>query len=560
MCPLTQNEILTLVEDTLQGLNDAKRLAAFLHQRTDGNPLFVKQLVLFMHEAGLLSQRADQTWVVAADATLEKELPGTIVDLYEKRLKSWPPEFQKTISRAACLGNGFDLDTLAIVTSAPIEECRTLLQTAVKSHMVEPARSKGPGGEKSNQVYAFLHDRIQQAAHNLIDKQSLPSIRLKMGRLLLNRLSPEQLDQQIFAVAAHFNAGRQDITSREETIRAIELNLLAARKSRSATDYQAMLEFHRAASAFFEETKVTDWLWTHRHDLILQLFKERSESEFLEGDKSEAERCLRIAVERANTALEKAQVLNQVIVHHTLLGRYPEAIDAARQALALFDISLPENDFEVARDAEIAAVRQQLAHRSVETLRELPVMSDADMCMATKILITMGPPCYRSHQKLWSVLVPKVVNLTLRYGHIPQLGYSHTAFAGLLGWVDNDYKTAKAFGELASDLMDQHFPSPTDQSVFYLMIGSSCRHWFKHLKVASEDYAEAYEIGVRSGNLQYAAYAFGHNMYCRYYQGVPLRVLSQETRRALDFSRTRLNQWGIDLFQGGGAPVWLVDG
>jgi PAS domain S-box-containing protein len=144
-----------------------------------------------------------------------------------------------------------------------------------------------------------------------------------------------------------------------------------------------------------------------------------------------------------------------------------------------------------------------------------------------------------------------VVNLTLRYGNIPQVGYSHTAFGGLLGWVDDDYASAKEFGELATRLMTGTFQSPSDQSVFYLMIGSSIRHWFKHLSYGSQDYTDAYEIGLRSGNLQYAAYAFGHNMYCRFYQGVPLAGLIQESQFSLEFSQSRLNQWAIDLLEGG---------
>ena len=148
-------------------------------------------------------------------------------------------------------------------------------------------------------------------------------------------------------------------------------------------------------------------------------------------------------------------------------------------------------------------------------------------------------------------MVPIVVGLTLKYGNIPQVGYSHTAFGGLLGWVDDDYASAKKFADVATQLMTEKFSIPSDQSVFYLMIGSSIRHWFKHLQYSSQDYIDAYEIGLRSGNLQYAAYAFGHNMYCRFYQGVSLEALSLETQRSLEFGKTRHNQWAIDLFKGG---------
>jgi PAS domain S-box-containing protein len=144
-----------------------------------------------------------------------------------------------------------------------------------------------------------------------------------------------------------------------------------------------------------------------------------------------------------------------------------------------------------------------------------------------------------------------VVNITLKHGHTPQVGYSYTAFAGLLGWVDNDYATGKELVDLATQLMSKPMASPSDQAVFHLMVGSSARHWYQHLACSSQDYAEAYRVGVQSGNLQYAAYAFGHNMYCCFFQGMELEQLIHESKISLEFSHTRKNQWAIDLLEGG---------
>lgn len=105
--------------------------------------------------------------------------------------------------------------------------------------------------------------------------------------------------------------------------------------------------------------------------------------------------------------------------------------------------------------------------------------------------------------------------------------------------------------ELATQLMSDSRTSASEKSVFHLMIGSSVRHWFEHLRQSSEDYAAAFQTGSQSGNLQYAAYAFGHNMYCRFYQGTQLDVLIRETQSSQAFSLSRHNQWAIDLLDGG---------
>ena len=154
-----------------------------------------------------------------------------------------------------------------------------------------------------------------------------------------------------------------------------------------------------------------------------------AETEFLEGDPEKAAQCVRCAVANAQTPIEKAEALANLIIQYTLQANYAQAIATGREALAALGVTLPENEFDIARDIEIAEIKRLVAGRSLDDLLALPEATDATMRTVAKVLITMGPPCYRSHQQLWSVVVPKVVQLTLRYGHIPQIGYSHTAFA-----------------------------------------------------------------------------------------------------------------------------------
>jgi hypothetical protein len=385
----------------------------------------------------------------------------------------------------------------------------------------------------------------------LIGEEHHSEILFKIGKLLLAKLSPEQLNERFFEVVNNLNAGIDQIENTGEREKLFRLNIQAARKAYAAIAYSAALHFYRKAEKILEKEDFSERMWEHHHELLMSYLNERAVCEFLEGDQKIAEQCVHQAVKNANSTVEKAEAYNILIVQYTLQARYQEAIASGKSALKALGIILPEKDYDKSRDLEIAKVKEQLKNKEISSLSQLPVMSNPEMLTACKILITMGPPCYRSHQKLWSVMVPIVVGLTLKYGNIPQVGYSHTAFGGLLGWVKGDYASAKKFADVATQLMTEKFSIPSDQSVFYLMIGSSIRHWFKHLKYSSQDYIDAYEIGLRSGNLQYAAYAFGHNMYCRFYQGVSLEALNLETQRSLEFSKTRHNQWAIDLFTGG---------
>jgi signal transduction histidine kinase/CheY-like chemotaxis protein len=461
-----------------------------------------------------------------------------------------PLDTIEVIKLAAAIGNQFDLKTLSIISETSQANTLTHLWPAINEGLILPMDDNYKWVQEQEQKLAFfrfLHDRVQQAAYALIDDSKKKTVHLSIGRLLLNNTSLETEPEKLFKILDHLNMARSLILEPQQLLELAQLNLMAGIKAKQATAYAASLQYLVIGMSCLSEQA-----WEDNYDLALALHKERAGLEFLNGHFEESERLIHQTVERVKTPLEKAEVLHILIVQYTLSARYPKAIETGRQALALLGIDLADDNFEQVRDQEMLEIKAMIGDRTIASLFELPIMTDPIYMMAVKLLITMGPPCYRSHQRLWGVIVAKVVHLTLQYGHVPQIGYSHTAYGGLLGYVWQDYTTGKELGKLATRLMTEKLTdSSAAQSVFYLMIGSSVRHWYEPLQHATQDYQKAYHIGLESGNLQYAVYAFGHNMYCRFYQGVNLLELFTEIDGYLSFCRSRKNQWGIDLMEAG---------
>ncbi len=545
---LSQDDVRAWAEDIFKPeVANLDGLSALIHRQTEGNPFFIQASFDFLQDSEQLYFSSDAgRWEWKDWDSISEYLPDNVVTLYRNRLLRLDRMSRDLFARAACLGNRFDIESLATIGLRPVEECRRILSR--QDELVVPL---GAADATEPTWFKFVHDRIQQAAHGLIPPRELPAVHLTIGRLLLARFGPDHIDARVFEVAGHLNTGQPLIEDPAEMVRSVELNVAAARRARSSTAWSSALHFHRAAGKFLAVPGFADALWSDHHELAFSFFLEWAESEFLEGDRATSRSLIDQALERAKSPTERAAAFNLLIVQNTLRARYEEAISAGIQALSALEITLPMDDYETARDAEIALVRSNLAGRSVSSLARLPVMSRPEMTLAAKILIAMGPACYRSHQRLWGVIVPKVVNLTLQYGNIPEVSYSHPALAGLLCWVADDFSLAKELSELATHLMTHVFDSPSDRSVYSLMIGSSVRHWFRHLRAGTEDYADANESGLQSGNLQYSSYAFGHNMYCRFYQGAALGDLIRETKGSLAFSESRHNQWAISLVEGG---------
>lgn len=546
-----------LLSDTFEPeIRNSEELANLIHKKTTGNPFFIHSLLNHLKEIGLLwNDETNNQWTWEITQLNQESLPDHAVNLFAERFQKLPSNKKNLLSLAACLGNRFNVEFLSIISEISELECMAQVKSEELNKFVQPyswlKESTSEKQEKSNIVFVFVHDKMQQAALLTIDNEKLPGILLKISRILTSYLSEEKLNEQLFEVVQKYNAGHALIHKEEEKIKLIGLNLKAGKKAFAATAYSEALKFYRAAGDFFKSAQFFKGMIKNHHTLTLSYLKAHAECEFIEGNQIKGEKLINKAVLYAKTTTQKAEAYNILITQYTLLARYNEAIEVGKIALKTLGIDLPEENYTLARNKEIETIRHLLKQKKVSDLELMPPMTDPNMLLACKILITMGPPCYRSHQKLWSVMVPIVVKLTVKHGNIPQVGYSHTAMGGLLGWVDNDYGLAKEFSQLATNLMTKQFKIPAEQSVFYLMIGSSIRHWFKHLRYGSQDYTDAYETGLRSGNLQYATYAFGHNMYNKFYQGIALDALIADTETALEFSKARHNHWAIELFQGG---------
>jgi predicted ATPase/tRNA A-37 threonylcarbamoyl transferase component Bud32 len=563
--PLSLLDMNRLVADTLAcELSLAQPLTELVYQKTKGNPFFATQFLKALYENGqitfhLTKGGREGGWQCDIAQLKALALTDDVVEFMALQLQKLPAETQNVLKLAACIGAHFDLNTLAIVSEKSPEATADDLWKALQEGLIIPNTEiykffiqsdiTSVSDAVANPTYRFLHDRVQQAAYSLIDREHKQATHLCIGMLLLENLSASEREERLFEIVNHFNIGKTLITQPSQREELAQLNFLAGCKAKTSTAYAAALTYIKVAIALLP----VDCFEKH-YALSFGLYKERAEIEYLNGNLDDAETWIGYTLEKAKTPLKKADVYNMSIIQYTLQAKYPEAIQAGRQALALIDINLPEENLDEVLNTELSFFTDLLKNSSFELLSDLPIMTQPDRKMAIKLLISMGPPTYRSHQRLWSVICAKAVNLCLQYGNTPEIGYIYPAFGGLRGYAMNNYQGTDKLLEITLQLI-QGFNNKSAESVAYLMIGSSLRHWSHPLKVATEDYLSSYRVGLESSNLQYAAYAFGHNMYCRFYQSVHLDRLFEEITESLNFSRKHKNQWAIDLLLGGQAIV-----
>src|SRR5207245_1260824 len=89
------------------------RLAERLHEETNGNPFFMREVLLHLVESGQI-YRDGERWDIEGD--LFSGVPLGVRDVIGRRLARLPEDSQTALSRAAVVGFDFRMQVLVDVT------------------------------------------------------------------------------------------------------------------------------------------------------------------------------------------------------------------------------------------------------------------------------------------------------------------------------------------------------------------------------------------------------------------------------------------------------------
>ena len=147
-------------------------------------------------------------------------------------------------------------------------------------------------------TYAFVHDRVQEAAYALIPESERAAAHLRIGRLLASRTPPDELEEKIFEIVNQLDRGAAliDATGGARAGRRAQSRRRQARQGVDGLCVGAELSRRRSQRC-----------WRRRAgsgatDLTFELELHRAECEFLTGDLAAAEDRLSMLSRRAANA------------------------------------------------------------------------------------------------------------------------------------------------------------------------------------------------------------------------------------------------------------------
>ncbi len=540
--PLTFENTNHLVADTLNCSQElAQPLTKLIDRKTQGNPFFTTQFLKALYEDGYIhfdrvggaSQNENRHyWECDIAQVNALALTDDVVEFMALQLQKLPDETQQVLKLAACIGNQFDLATLAIVSEQSSIDTATTLWKALQEEFVLPTSQvyKFFQGEQTeaktsaNPSYRFLHDRVQQAAYSLIPQNRKQTTHYHIGKLLLQKISPEDWEERIFELVNQLNYGTAFISEPKERDRLAHLNLIACRKARSATAYQAGLEYARIGLLLLGENA-----WQQQYEMTLAFHDLAAEVAMLGGDFEAMEQFIAIVIEQARDLLEKVNVYRIRIQVKTSETKLDEVMEIGMDLLQQLGVPITESPTMADVQQSIQEIRELIGDQKVEDFADLPVMTDAKKIAIIKVAFSIMSAAYARGSILYPLLTTLVVKLSLQYGNIAISATSYACYSLVLSNIEKDIDFAAQFGQLALNLALK-FDDKAIKPELFLLLGGFILHRKYHIKETLLFLKDGYTLGLEIGNLEYAGY--DAQTFCRssFYCGELLTNLEQNIR------------------------------
>jgi predicted ATPase/signal transduction histidine kinase len=500
---------------------DVRQLAALVHDKTRGNPFFTIQFLTALAEAQLLRFEArEAAWRWDLKAIRAKGFTDNVADLMIVKLRRLPSVTQEAMKRLSCLGSAVKANTILAVTGGVGEEMHAAFWEAVRAGLIL----------RTDNSYQFLHDRIREAAYALISEEARPQFHLTLGRQLLTRMSPDDVVENIFDIVNQFNLGGSLISDHDDKTRVAELNLRAGRKAKTTAAYAS-------AGVFFSLgiELLGDWGWEAQPKLAFDLRYEMAECEFIGANFAETKRLISELLSRGKSKIDRAAAYCLKMQLHIVESALLEAIQTGLECLQMFDVVMPVQPTRQDVQIEYDKVWLNVGVRSIESLIDLPLMTDSEMQTVMSVLSIFFRPAYLVDTNLTQLIVCYMVNISLTHGTTEASTYGYVAFGLFLGPFFHRYHDGDRFAELAIRLIEKHQFSACTSGTY--LMGQMVVVWTRPLTVAVEFLRTSFRAAVESGDVVLACYSLEHMVTDMLVRGDNLDQLWLESEKALDFAQ-----------------------
>ncbi|HEX7910510.1 MAG TPA: AAA family ATPase [Paraburkholderia sp.] len=493
LTPLQIGDVARLIGETLHARTaEVDSLAQFIVEKTGGNPFFAVQFLRTLaEERHLVFDPVRRAWGWDVARLREARFSDSVVDLMVSKIGRVPAITQAALKQFACFGNSATTAMLTRVAGTSDTEVHLALADAVTAGLVF-RREHG---------YAFLHDRVQEAAYALIPVDERAAAHLRIGRMFAGNAQGEDLEQNIFEIVNQYNRATELIDDPAECERVVRFNLIAGRRAKTSSAYASASTYLSAGSAL-----LGDEAWDTRYSLKFALESSLAECEFLTGDTGSAKERLASLSKRCTTLADRAAVTWLRVTLFTALDQSDLAVEICLEYLRAIGIDWDPHPTREQARSEYDRLLQQIGDSPIESLIDLPLLTDADRRATLDVLTAVLPPAFFSDENLVCLVLSRMANLSIEHGNSDASSIGYAYLGMVAGPVFGDYEAGFRFGQLGLGLVDERGLQRFKPRV-YMCFAYHVMPWTKHIRTGLPLLRRAFDAASESGDLTYTGFS-----------------------------------------------------
>jgi class 3 adenylate cyclase len=491
---LKSESIEEFLKDALE-TKDVKELSELTFKKTNGNPFFMKEFILTLYETKLISfDYKTEKWKWSIKEISETKFSDNVVDFMINNLSQFSEKTKRILNFAACIGNTFSLDLLAMIYEKSMQE--------TYKDLLEPL-TLGWIFEKDSSNFKFLHDRLQQSSYEIFEDKK--KIHLKIGQIFLeNAIKSDQLDSFIFEIVNNLNEASDIYQDKNELI---SLNLNASKVALKNFAFEPALKF-----SLFTKSLLGDDSWNTDHDLTFNVNLKNGNNYFLVSKMKEATEIYKELIEKSETNFEKLKTIVSYSKVLLIESKFEESLKLILDIFDLYDISkgvLTNNMEDLSRWSTKTLDELLDFFKNIPDgktfLESIPTKANEEMSLLSKYMLD-GSAVFFQTGKLPFACACEL--LGVKIGILNGFNETLPALMSCLAWYGELYfkkSECSIFGKIARDLKTNAMsPSIALYLKFY---AGSCALFEGTPSDGIQNFYGAYHDGFEIGDYNWGSYS-----------------------------------------------------
>jgi DNA-binding CsgD family transcriptional regulator len=200
--------------------------AEMVHGRTEGNPLFVQEILRYLVEEGVVARQGER-YVYVSEQPVRSIIPEGLRDVLDRRLSRLSENTNRLLSVAAVIGRQFRFEAVKHVAGLAEDELIESIEEAMQAGVLDELSRPG------SIEYRFAHALFRETLYERMSAARRLRLHQQVAHTL-EALYGTRLDDHAAELAEHFS---QSI-DRADLARAVHYGELAAQQAVSVFAYR----------------------------------------------------------------------------------------------------------------------------------------------------------------------------------------------------------------------------------------------------------------------------------------------------------------------------------